>query len=245
MPQETADRMDLDGGPGEQGRRGRGRPRGCGDCRDRLLEAASSVFIELGYERATLQDIVDRAGVSKGALYHYFDSKDRLFLELMRERLKATCAAGQALVAAAEPTKSREALLRELLQAMWANMQQPGMLELTRLMMTELPKFPEVGRAVFDEIVAPARETTRQIWDREGPATCGRHALIDTIVALLPSMMLGVTLTQHAFRDIDPAGTGTAQAGTVVVDLLLRGALASVEAVESGTMPRPKTSRQT
>lgn len=54
-----------------------------------LLVAAREVFGERGYTGATLDDIAEAAGLSKGALYHYFDSKDALFLALLDERCTA------------------------------------------------------------------------------------------------------------------------------------------------------------
>jgi AcrR family transcriptional regulator len=45
-----------------------------------LVHAALSVFAELGYHRATMQQVADRAGVSKGAVYEYFDGKEDLFV---------------------------------------------------------------------------------------------------------------------------------------------------------------------
>lgn len=46
-----------------------------------LLEAATTVFLERGFERALMSEISDRAGCSKGTLYSYFDSKEDLFFE--------------------------------------------------------------------------------------------------------------------------------------------------------------------
>lgn len=46
-----------------------------------LVHAALSVFAERGYHRATMQHVADRAGVSKGAVYEYFDSKEDLFVQ--------------------------------------------------------------------------------------------------------------------------------------------------------------------
>ena len=192
-----------------------------------VLDAALEVFTELGFERATLQDVADRAGVTKGALYHYFDSKNELFLELMRERVKAHVSERYAIVAAAEPGTPRQVLLRDLLQAIWTNLQQPGMLEVTKLMMAELPKFPEIGRTFFAEIVAPARQTMRQVWERDG-ADAGKEELIEALVTVLPSMLLGVALNRHLFSEIDPA-VPASRAGPVVIEVLTRGALAAVE----------------
>lgn len=52
--------------------------------RTTLLIAAMSVFAELGYHRATMQAVADRAGVSKGSLYDSFDSKEALLVDLAR-----------------------------------------------------------------------------------------------------------------------------------------------------------------
>jgi AcrR family transcriptional regulator len=55
--------------------------------RRRLLKAAGEVFAERGYDRASLDDVADAAGLTKGAVYSSFASKDDLFYALMRERI--------------------------------------------------------------------------------------------------------------------------------------------------------------
>ena len=50
-----------------------------------ILEAASQVFAELGYARATTNKIAERAGVSVGSLYQYFPNKDSLIASLHGE----------------------------------------------------------------------------------------------------------------------------------------------------------------
>src|SRR2546421_3415411 len=54
-----------------------------------LLRAAGRVFAEHGFHRATLEAVAAGAGVSKGALFHYFPSKEQLFLALLEDRLGA------------------------------------------------------------------------------------------------------------------------------------------------------------
>ncbi len=48
----------------------------------RLLAVATHLFAEKGFEGTSVQEIVDTAGVTKGAMYHYFDSKDDLLYEI-------------------------------------------------------------------------------------------------------------------------------------------------------------------
>jgi AcrR family transcriptional regulator len=51
--------------------------------RDRLLQAALDVFADRGYHGATVDDIVAASETSKGAFYHYFPSKQGVFLTLL------------------------------------------------------------------------------------------------------------------------------------------------------------------
>jgi AcrR family transcriptional regulator len=46
--------------------------------RDAFLDVAQGLIMSRGYDRFSIQDILDAAGASKGAFYHYFDSKDAL-----------------------------------------------------------------------------------------------------------------------------------------------------------------------
>ena len=46
---------------------------------DRMINAALKIFAENGYKRASTDDIVKEAGISKGLLFHYFESKIGLF----------------------------------------------------------------------------------------------------------------------------------------------------------------------
>lgn len=57
--------------------------------REALLLAARAVFGREGFTGARLDDIAAEAGVTKGALYHHFDGKEDLFLELLDERCQA------------------------------------------------------------------------------------------------------------------------------------------------------------
>jgi AcrR family transcriptional regulator len=57
------------------------RQRGAGT-RARILAAAVDLFAEQGYDSTTVQQVVDRAGTTKGGLYHHFSSKDEILYEL-------------------------------------------------------------------------------------------------------------------------------------------------------------------
>ncbi|MEV8267183.1 helix-turn-helix domain-containing protein [Microbacterium sp. NPDC076911] len=50
--------------------------------RQKLLDAAAQVFAEVGLDAASVEEVCERAGFTRGAFYSNFDSKDELFLEL-------------------------------------------------------------------------------------------------------------------------------------------------------------------
>ena len=54
------------------------------EARTRILRTANQVFGEKGYRQATMDDVAKKLGVSKGALYLYFASKEELFAEICR-----------------------------------------------------------------------------------------------------------------------------------------------------------------
>ncbi len=56
--------------------------------RARITESAIKLFSDRGYEAASVDDICAKAGVSKGAFYHHFESKQVLFLALLDDWLK-------------------------------------------------------------------------------------------------------------------------------------------------------------
>lgn len=58
--------------------------------RAQILRAARAIFIERGYLSARVEDIASRAGLSKGAVYFYFESKREIFDALVEEELAVT-----------------------------------------------------------------------------------------------------------------------------------------------------------
>ncbi|MGB7537520.1 MAG: TetR/AcrR family transcriptional regulator [Anaerolineales bacterium] len=58
------------------------------ETRAKIIQAAQDLFSKTGYESASVSEICDQAGISKGAFYHHFPSKQSVFLELLSDWLK-------------------------------------------------------------------------------------------------------------------------------------------------------------
>jgi AcrR family transcriptional regulator len=74
------------------------------DRRARLLDAALAVFMERGYEGTRIQEIARRAGLSYGLVYHYFQTKESIFMALVEMALGAALALTNALPEGSKPS---------------------------------------------------------------------------------------------------------------------------------------------
>jgi AcrR family transcriptional regulator len=70
-----------------KGSTGRARGQAVRPVKERLLNVATRLFARHGFEGTSVQDIVDAAGVTKGAMYHYYGSKDDLLYEVYHQVL--------------------------------------------------------------------------------------------------------------------------------------------------------------
>ncbi|BBZ38002.1 TetR/AcrR family transcriptional regulator [Mycobacterium conspicuum] len=72
--------------------------------RAELLDRASALFVQHGYDNVSLNDLIAAAGVSKGAFYHWFSSKDELITALAERGGRAQLAAIEEALAASRGT---------------------------------------------------------------------------------------------------------------------------------------------
>jgi AcrR family transcriptional regulator len=85
--------------------------------RDRVLAAAVELFAEQGYDKTSVQEIVERAGVTKGALYHYFTAKDDLLFEIYRSLLNEQMAGLDRILAERrDPASTVRAIIADLVE---------------------------------------------------------------------------------------------------------------------------------
>lgn len=66
-----------------------------GETLEVIVEAAAHILLEYGYAKATTNRIAERAGVSVGSLYQYFDSKDAVFVAVMQNYISQLAKAVQ------------------------------------------------------------------------------------------------------------------------------------------------------
>lgn len=117
-----------------------------------LIDAALSVFSEHGFAAAKLDEIARRAGVSKGTIYLYFESKEELFKAVVNDIIAAQLRVAHEGPA---PQTAGEAMERAL-RAIWAFATHPHYDGWFRILVAELPKHPELLAFYNREVIDPS-----------------------------------------------------------------------------------------
>jgi AcrR family transcriptional regulator len=114
--------------------------------RRQILDGARRVFLADGFDGASMNDIARGAGVSKGTLYVYFDSKEALFEALIREDRQQQAERFVFPDGAADPREPLAAFGRELI----AMITHPDRMAQLRIVIAATAKFPNLGRAFYE-----------------------------------------------------------------------------------------------
>jgi AcrR family transcriptional regulator len=118
--------------------------------RRQILDGARKVFMDLGFDGASMGEIARSAGVSKGTLYVYFADKSRLFEAIVEEE-----SLEQGKVAFNfDPERDVTTTLMEFGQAYIQMLCRPGGGSAIRTVMAIAERMPEVGRRFYNNVVA-------------------------------------------------------------------------------------------
>ena len=115
--------------------------------RKQIMEGARRIFLKDGFDGASIGDIVRAAGVSKGTVYAYFPSKEKLFEALVIEDRRKQA---EVLFTLDESDRDVARVLRRLGATFLDMLLQPESLEFFRIVAAASAKFPEIGKAFFD-----------------------------------------------------------------------------------------------
>jgi AcrR family transcriptional regulator len=136
--------------------------------RKAILAIARDVFLTEGYAETSMSTIAARLGGSKGTLYNYFSSKETLFAEMVRWECQAEAAVAEALAPDDDDVATALGTLgRRLMRFIFSDQVQA----IHRVVLAEAPRFPEVGKAFYEN--GPRLGIERlaghmQRWMREG-----------------------------------------------------------------------------
>lgn len=170
--------------------------------RQALLAAALDAFFERGFTATRMDDIAVRAGVSKGALYLYFKSKEALFQALVEAYALPNVERIEAAAAAAPNAKEAIAAFTLLAPHLVRTTAVP---KIMKILIADAPAFPEIvneyrrnlierGLGVIENILSRAKETGEL--DIDNPQLTARLVIAPMVL----SAIWHVTFERH-----DPA----------------------------------------
>jgi AcrR family transcriptional regulator len=130
-----------------------------------ILEAAFEEFSRNGYAAATLEQVAERAGVTKGTIYVYFDSKEHLFISMVRDFTKAT------LDTVIGMFERHEGSTADLLRAQFSFIYEHIVgdrrrREVLRMLIAEASRFPALADRYHDEIHRPCLDLLQRAIQR-------------------------------------------------------------------------------
>ncbi len=144
-----------------------------------LLAAALDLFVEKGFAATRVEEVAQRAGVSKGTLFLYFPSKEELFKAVVRQSLSGRLHEWDTEVE--NFTGSSADLLRHGMLSWWERVGDTQASGITKLMLTEAHNFPEMAAFYQTEVVQPYQSLVQRILQRG--VDSGEFAPLDTDLA--------------------------------------------------------------
>src|SRR5213594_3223651 len=176
-----------------------------------IVAAALDMFGERGFAATKLTDVARRAGVTKGTVYLYFDSKEALFKAVVRETLAQSF------------TGSARELLEQLVREYWRLVGETAVAGIPKLMMAEAATFPELTRFYYEEVVTRGHRLMAGVIERG--IKNGEFRPVNVMVAakLAMSPLMHAVVARHAFGSCMPEAFDVKKYLDTHIDLYLHG----------------------
>jgi TetR/AcrR family transcriptional regulator len=193
-----------------------------------LLDAALDLFVEKGFAATRAEEVAARAGVSKGTLFLYFQSKEELFKAVISENISGRFTEWNAEFDAYDGSSAD--MLRYAMNMWWERVGATRASGITKLILSEAHNFPEVTAFYQTEVIQPGQALIRRILQRG--VDRGEFVVPDMDYALYSviSAMVFLVMSKHSLgacvpadRPLDPKRYIESQAGIILNGLLVRG----------------------
>jgi AcrR family transcriptional regulator len=188
-----------------------------------LLDAALDLFVEKGFSATRADEVATRAGVSKGTLFLYFQSKEDLFKAVVRENIANKFPTWQEEFLTFEGSSAD--MLRYALTSWWERIGKTRASGITKLVMSEAQNFPEIAAFYQEEVIQPGNAMIRRILERGVQAGEFREMDLEQAVHIIVAPMIFLMMWKHSMgacaasaKIVDPE-----QFIHMQVDVLLHG----------------------
>ena len=170
-----------------------------------LLDAALNLFVEKGFAATRMEEVAKRAGVSKGTVFLYFPSKEKLFKEVVRENISGRFEEWNAEFLSYEGSSAD--MLHHCMSTWWQRIGSTQASGITKLMISEGGHFPDIAEFYQNEVVQPGHALIRRVLQRGIDRGEFRAVDLDFAVYGVVAAMMFLILSKHcpAWRQGDAA----------------------------------------
>lgn len=162
-----------------------------------LTAAALQLFVEKGFAATRLDDVAKRAGVSKGTLYLYFDSKESLFKAAIQEGLLPVLNNVNDMIDAY--VGPMPALMESLVLYWWRTVGSTPLSGIPKLLISEARNFPEVAEFYQREVLDRGHQMLRRALQRGMDAGEFRQVAMEPTIELLFAPLMMLVVWRHSF----------------------------------------------
>ena len=159
---------------------------------DEVLDAALDLFIEKGFSSTRVDDIARRAGISKGAVYLYFPSKEAILEGLVRRAVVPIAA--EALQFAGSYEGDPRLVLTMAMKLLARKLAEPRLLAIPKIVMREVVNFPELAqmyrREVLDQVMPVVEGVLRRGIDAGYLRPVDPHLTVRSIIGPILAHLL-------------------------------------------------------
>lgn len=188
-----------------------------------IIAAALEVFAERGFAATRLDDIAERAGVTRGTLYLYFRSKEDLFKAMVRQSIVPIIARGEEM--AEHSQGSSAALLAKILLMMPTAVAGSPLSAIPKLVISEARNFPDLAQFYLEEVIRRGRRLVTAIIARGVERGEFRPVDMDHVFYCVVGPVLLTMLWKHSFEPYDGKRLDAQALCRAHLDLLLQGLL--------------------
>ena len=190
-----------------------------------LLDAALALFVEKGFTATRAEEVAALAGVSKGTLFLYFQSKEDLFKAVIRENIGSLFPAWNEELDAFQGSSAE--MVQYAMNVWWERVGNTAASGIVKLVMSEARNFPDVAAFYQADVVVPGTQLLQRILQRGIQSGEFRAMDTDKAVYTLIAPMIFLMMWKHSMgacaasaHIIDPQKFIHMQ-----VDMLLNGML--------------------
>jgi TetR/AcrR family transcriptional regulator, transcriptional repressor of aconitase len=159
--------------------------------REQILAAARRCFLRDGFHATSMQDLFAEAGLSSGAVYGYFASKDDVIVAIAEENLLAVTEMIHS-AATRQPGRPAGAVLADVMDMLRAKDTEDGLGKLTVIVWSEALRDPSLA-ARFTALVTQVRARLAEVI-RQNPGNLPADVPADVLAAALLSLVPGYLL---------------------------------------------------